>query len=780
MLAPISWLKEYVDLPPLETLVERLNQTGTTVAAIHKFGEGLEAILVGEILEVVPHPNADKLQLATVQIPGKKLSIVCGARNIAAGQKVPVAQIGTSVPVGKDGVPMKIERIKIRDIESEGMLCSAKELGLGDDHSGILILDENLRIGTPLTTALTLPETVLETEVTTNRGDELSIYGLASEIAAVTGAKHTPLKAKSSEVELKSQFKLAVRVADHRLCPRYSAQVVTDLKIGPSPAWMQLRLRESGMRPINNIVDVTNYVMLLTGQPLHAFDYSKVTGGGIIVRESKTGDRVTTLDGVTRLLGFGTIVIADKEKVLGLGGVMGGEDSGIGELTDTVVLESAIFNPVAIRQTAMKYNLRSEASLRFERGVEMAGTVRSLNLAVELLKEYAGGFSASGVIDIYPEKYQPAKVTLTSTKLNQYLGYNLPLVQAEAILTKLGLLTVSRTKDKLIVKVPSWRARDISIEEDLIEEVARVSGYDAIPSSLPTGAIPEATAISAIQLIRTIKDHLTSLGLTEVSVYPMVSESLLGEDVALKISNSISKEWGYLRTSLIPGVTQTAAMNLNLGSDPAIFEVGKVYLPKEADLPYEREALAVIGPDFVTAKGYLESLFEKLNLPAARFSACSAQYFSEDSAATVEVGNKLVGEIGELSPTWAEKTGLHRRLTIAEIDLTELMKLTSSQKSFRSIAKYPSVHEDISIVVAVSTPIGEITDGILLYSGAKYLVSVEAFDIFADPRLGGNKKSVSLSLTFQAEDKTLTDNDVRADRKKIEELLKENFKVKIR
>ncbi|HET7713685.1 MAG TPA: phenylalanine--tRNA ligase subunit beta, partial [Patescibacteria group bacterium] len=573
--------------------------------------------------------------------------IVCCAKNIEAGQKVPVAKVGTTVPVGKDGEPLKIERVKIREVESAGMLCSPKELGLGDDHSGILILDKDLKIGTPLTKALSLPETVLETEVTTNRGDELSIYGLAGEIAAITGNKHRPLITKESPVQITPAVKLTVS-ADPAFCRRYSAQVVTNLSLAPSPAFIQLRLRQAGMRPINNVVDITNYVMLLTGQPLHAFDYRKISRGEIIVRESRTGDRLTTLDGVTRQLGFGQIVISDPEKILGLGGVMGGEDSGVTNLTDTVVIESAVFDPVAIRQTTVKYNLRSEASFRFERGVEIGGTLRALNLAVELLQKYAGGKAASPVIDVYPQKYVPAHVTMTSSKLNQYLGYDYPLSQAEKILTGLGLLTASKTKDKLTVKVPSWRERDITIEEDLIEEVARIEGYDNIPSLMPSGEVPKTPPITNINLIQDIRGHLSSLGLTEVSVYPMISPDLNLEENALKISNSISGQWEYLRTSLIPGLAETSAKNINLGEEGPIFEIGKVYLPSD-ELPQEKEILALSAADFSLVKGYVQSVLEKLSLPSSKYKKGSSQLFTEDSTSFVEVNGTIAGQMGEIT-----------------------------------------------------------------------------------------------------------------------------------
>lgn len=777
MLAPLDWIKEYVTLPPLPKLVERLNQTGTTIASANIFGEGLEGITTGQILEVNPHPNADKLQLATVQVTGRKLTIVCGAKNIEAGQKVPVAPVGSSVPNGPEGVPMKIERRKIRDIESNGMLCSAKELGLGDDHSGILILPEDTKVGTKLTSVLGLPDVILDTEVTTNRGDELSIYGLAREFAAVTGVTLKPLAATKPILESKEPKKLTVKVEDPKLSRRYSAVVLSDLKIGPSPAFIQSRLRESGMRPISNVVDITNYVMLLTGQPLHAFDYSKVSGA-VTVRESRAGERITTLDGVTRVLGFGSVVIADQEKILGLAGVMGGQYSGVTELTDTIVLESAVFDQVATRRTSMKYNLRSEASLRFERGMDIEGTVRVLSLATELFKQYAGGVVASELTDIYPNPYRPTSVALTKLKLDRYLGYSFPLHRAATSLAKLGFKPAGKTKESLAVSVPSWRASDVSIEEDLIEEVARLEGYDQIPSKLPTGEIPAALPSETVNRLRTMHEHLASLGLQEVQNYSFVSEDLVGES-ALKIANSISKEWEYLRTSLIPGLAQTAAVNLNFGSPEPIFEVGKIYQPKDGDLPYEKYVLALTGSDFETVKGYFTSLLQKLGVPEASYLPCEGDFFTTGTAASVWLGETVVGEIGTLSTTYKMKSGLRKSLVLGEFDVESILAEIPAVKSYQPVAKFPVVREDISILLPSKTPIAEVVAAVL-GSGARDIVSAEPFDIFADAKLGLGKKSVSLSLSFQSREKTLTDEEVKEEKVKIEKALKEKLGAKIR
>ena len=778
MLASLSWLKEYVSTPPLPVLVDRLNETGTTVASVTTYGEGLEGILVGEILKVNPHPNADKLQLATVALPGKKLLIVCGASNIAAGQKVPVAQVGSSVPVGREGTPMKIEKVKIRDVESQGMLCSAKELGLGEDHAGILILDETLKIGSKLTAALQLPEEVLDIEVTTNRGDELSIYGLAREISVVTGSALKSLTGrKPSATTRKSP--ISVKVVNETLCPRYSAVKIGNLTVGPSPAFIQSRLRGAGMRPINNIVDITNYVMLLTGQPLHAFNAASVKGSSITVRESKAGERITTLDEITRVLGFGQIVIADSEKILALGGVMGGAGSGITTGTSEIIIESAIFDPVTIRQTVTKFNLRSEASLRYERGVDTQGTVRALEITADLLARYAGGRIVSEIVDIYPTPFQPNKVSLTKSKLDQYLGYDYSLKEAGKILSKLGLKPVSATKDKLTVEVPSWRERDISLEVDLIEEVARIEGYSKIPSVMPEGAIPVTAPHPIVTSLHQIREHLTSLGLNEVSVPPMVSRDQIHNSEALKIANSISKDWDYLRVSLVPGLISTASYNTNLGNSSAIFEIGRVYQPREGNLPVESTHLALTADSFSDLKGYIESMLERLNIPLATFLPGTSPYLAEGTVATVVLNDTVMGVLGTISPKFKGLAGLRQSLWVGELDLSSLLTNLPGPATFTPIPKYPSSREDLSILVSATVSADQIIKT-ARGAGGKMLTQVELRDIFADPKLGEGKKSVTITLTFQSPDKTLTVVEVKEEKSKVELALKNKLQAKIR
>lgn len=778
MLAPLSWLKEYVSTPPVTDLVDRLNETGTTVASVTTHGEGLEGILVGEILEVNPHPNANKLQLATVQVPGKKLSVVCGAPNIAPGQKVPVAPIGSSVPVGRDGTPMRIEEVKIRDVESQGMLCSAKELGLGDDHGGILILDPDLKIGTKLTSALGLPETVLDIEVTTNRGDELSIYGLAREISVVTGSALKSLTGrKLAAPEKKSP--ISVKVVNEALCPRYSAIKIGNLTVGPSPAFIQSRLRGAGMRPINNIVDITNYVMLLTGQPLHAFNAASVKDSSITVRESRAGERITTLDGQTRVLGFGQIVIADSEKILALGGVMGGVGSGITGDTSEIIIESAIFNPVAIRQTVTKFNLRSEASLRYERGVDTQGTVRALEITADLLARYAGGQVMSEIVDTYQTPFQPSKVSLTKSKLDQYLGYDHSLKDAGKILSKLGLKPVSVSKDKLSVEVPSWRDGDICLEVDLIEEVARIQGYSKIPSVMPEGAIPITAPNPVITSLHQIREHLTSLGLNEVSVPPMVSSDQISGNEALKIANSISTQWDFLRVSLVPGLISTAAYNADLGNSSEVFEIGRVYQPRQGDLPVESTHMALTADSFSDLKGYVESMLVRLNIPPANFLPGTSPYLASETVATVVVDDTVIGVLGTTSPHFKDLAGLRRSLWVGELDLSSLLTTLPEPTKFNPVPKFPSSQEDLSILVSVDVKADQIIKTARAVGG-KLLTQAELRDIFADAKLGEGKKSVTLSLTFQDQDKTLTDLEIKEAKSKIELALKSKLQAKIR
>jgi phenylalanyl-tRNA synthetase beta chain len=773
MKVSLSWLAEYTNPPKMDRLVKRLNETGTSVEAVTTFGEGLDQIIVGEILDVIPHPNADKLSVAKVKIPNKELNIVCGAPNITQGQKVPVAPVGASVPKGPEGAPMKIERRKIREVESKGMLCSARELGLGENHDGILILDPDTRVGEKLNKLLHLPDTIIDTEVTPNRGDKLSIYGTAREVSAVTNEKLEEIKVPKLNIE-GEEISLSAEITNPNLCRRYCAVAIGGIKIAPSPAYIQIRLAASGLRPVNNVVDITNYVMLLIGQPLHAFDKAAIEGNKIIIRASKKDEELTTLDGITRTLPPGSVVIADTKQALALGGVMGGQSSAISEQTEIIVLESAVFDPVAIRRTSMLLNLNSEASHRFQRHVDPTSTITALELAVDLLKKHASGFITSRVLDLYPNKVKAVKVTLPKDKLDQYLGYEMTINQASQTLENLGYHTSHKTENELTATVPSWREHDVSIPEDLIEDIASIEGYHKIPPVLPTGVVEPLAPTRRLPIITEVKNHLVSLGMREIYTYSMTSQDIVKQGASLKITNPTSKEWEFMRTSLIPALTETLHQNLSWGIDNDLFELSKVYLPRDKDLPNENLRLALSARDLDTAKSLLGSIFSRLDISSPTYEEKTS--VDPQTLVSVKVNGHEIGSITETSRISNQKTALKYNRILSEIDFEKVVELAHSPRQFKLPAKFPTVTEDLTFEVDAKTKIVKIMEAAM---ENKHIIlrNVDYAGTYTGNDL--SKKSVTLSLIFRSDEKTLTAEEVKQARQEIAEKLKSSLNAKI-
>ncbi|HLF72258.1 MAG TPA: phenylalanine--tRNA ligase subunit beta, partial [Dehalococcoidia bacterium] len=527
MLISLNWLSEYVPLTlPPKQLAERLTVAGAKVERIIQQGDGWEGVTVGEVLDVVQHPNADRLRLVTVDVgTGVNPTVVCGAPNVAVGQKIAFAQVGAQLRDGHTGQPATLKAATIRGVESAGMVCSERELGLSEAHEGILELDKDAPVGKAL--AEVLGDTIFELEVTPNRPDHLSMLGIAWEVAAQTRTKvREPERVYAEAANATAAQRTSVTIEDKDLCPRFLAGIVERVKVGPSPAWMQERLLAAGMRPINNVVDITNYVMLETGQPLHAFDFRKLGGGRIVVRRAREGERIRTLDGQDRELSTDTLVIADASRPVGVAGVMGGADSEVGEGTTTLLLEAANFEPTSIRRTSGALGLRSEASIRFEKGLHPELAAVAARRAMKLFVELCGGRAAKGLVDAYPAKRPDTRVVVTRRRIEQVLGVDMPTTQVRAALTDLGFGCRWVPPDRYVVRAPYWRP-DVAFADDVVEELARVSGYDKIESLPLAGAVPEPHSDPLRDLRERLRDAATAAGLQEVITYPLTTPEVL-------------------------------------------------------------------------------------------------------------------------------------------------------------------------------------------------------------------------------------------------------------
>ncbi|MFO8100803.1 MAG: phenylalanine--tRNA ligase subunit beta [Dehalococcoidia bacterium] len=634
MKVSLNWLKDYVDvnLPPQE-LAEKLTMIGLEASDVQVIGAQWDSVFVGQILGIEKHPNADRLQLATVSLGEEQHTVVCGAPNIAVGQKIAFAKVGAKLFDGHSGEYVELKPAKIRGVRSEGMVCSEKELGISDSHEGILVLDESVAPGRPL--AEIMGDTVFDISVTPNRPDCLNMIGIAREVAAMTRTMVRLPEVEYEEMDISTRDLISIEIDDPDLCPRYCGGIIKDVKIGPSPDWMQERLTAAGMRPINNIVDITNFVMLEYGQPLHAFDYEKIGGQKIIVRRGREGERMTTLDEEERELSASTLLICDADHPVALAGVMGGEESEITGQTSTIMLESANFNNVSIRHTSRGLGLISEASSRFDKGLSPELPIYGIRRAIQLMVELAGGKATGGIVDAYPGRQENPPILLSQQKTHQVLGIDFGLERIKATLEALGFECEEKGDGELLVRVPYWRT-DVSIAEDLVEEVARIVGYEEIPITLLSSEIPHHEPAPFASLRERVRDILVGCGMQETINYSLTSQDILDEPgytesmSPIRMANPLSREQEFLRTGLRGGLLSTFAANeRHQDRGIMLFEIGKVYLPREGELPDEPTMLCGViggpqfGPswfgessplDFFYAKGILQTLFAHLGI----------------------------------------------------------------------------------------------------------------------------------------------------------------------
>ena len=814
MKIPLSWLSRYVEITlPVEELAHRLSMAGAEVEGIERSGDGWEHVFVGRVLAVEPHPNADRLRLATVDIgDGSPHTVVCGAPNVAAGQTVAFAVEGATLPGAATGKRRQLKRAKIRGVESAGMVCSERELGLSDEHEGILVLETSAALGTPLAEAL--GETVLEVTPTPNRPDHLSVLGIAREVAALTGRQvREPAHAYPAEgPPVEERTSVAIEAPD--LCPRYIGTVITGLKVGPSPAWMQEALRSVGMRPINNVVDVTNFVMLETGQPLHAFDFEKLRGGRIVVRRAREGEPITLLDGSKQTLTAEDLVIADAERPLAVAGIMGGVDSEVSPQTTTILLESANFQRATNRRTAAALKKRTEASLRFEKGLNPELASVASERAMTLLLEACGGVADVGSADTYPgAAHQPA-VHLTRGRVEQILGLDVPVDQVRSILESLGFSARWVPPDKYVVYAPYWRT-DIAVADDVVEEVARIIGYDNLPTEALAGALPEPEPSGALETREMVRDALAASGLAEAINYTTLgAEDLANARVPteenvlppLRLRNPMSAERDLLRTSLRPGLLMTYAANARQargGGHTArlgFFEVGKVFVAREGDLPEERtQALALLGGvalqsvhdpsagerrrvDFFDAKAVAEAVGAALGLsleyaPPEPVSPDGAPGLSAGASAIIRAGAQVVGVVGEVAPEVRAAFEIEGVCYLLELDLAALEAARGDGVSVVALSRFPAVMEDLAIVVDAATPSAQVA---AVLERQRLVERADLFDIYTGDQIAAGKKSLAYTLTYRSPDRTLTDKEVARARAGIVKQLERDLGASIR
>ena len=802
MRVPLSWLAEYVPLrtPPAE-LAHRLTIAGLETAYEPGPGGGWANVVVGRVEDVRPHPNADRLRLADVDLGGERRTVVCGAPNVAAGQKIAFASVGATLINGKTGEPMELTAAVIRGVESAGMVCSERELGLSDEHEGILVLDDDAPIGAPLSDILPSGG-ALEIEVTANRGDCLSVLGVAHEVAASVGERVAEPPSDYPEAGGPINDAVSVEIADPDLCSRYACALIRGVRVGPSPDWLRKRLQDAGHRPINNVVDVTNYVMLEYGQPLHAFDMDAVRDARIIVRSAVEGERFASLDGQEHALRYPMLMIADPERAIGLAGVMGGANSEMTESTRNVLLESATFNAINTRRTANALKLRTDASLRFEKGLNPELAERALRRAVRLILETAGGEAAQGVCDVFPGARPAPRIPFSRAGLRRLLGADFPETQTRATLDALGFAVEDAPDGAMTVTPPYWRT-DVHIEEDVIEEVARIIGYDAIEGAPLEGPVPGAIPQPERTLREEARDALVSFGLQETISRSLVSrEDAVLPDVPepLAVHNPMSQEQTSLRTSLRPALLRDAAVATRRW--PVIvrrFEVGRVFIPRHGDLPDERETAVVVlaGPreaphwgrgatggdapesaGFYDAKGVAEALLTRLGVSAS-FLPASDPMLRQGRAAAVLVNGEQVGVVGELS---ADALRAHDVpapcAAIVEIDLTSLAPHVPAMRSaFAPFSRYPSATRDISPDLRAGVPAQAALD---LIKAHPLVIRATTFDLFEGGALPEGVKSLAFNVEFQSQERTLTASEVNdavaSIRKRMEDELGATFR----
>ncbi len=789
MRAPIRWLQDYVDidLPPGE-IAERLTMAGLEVDAVEPKRPDFSDVVVARVLSVKPHPGADKLSVCEVRAGGAVYPVVCGAPNVRAGMLSAFAKVGAVIPGG-----YTIKSTKIRGEASEGMLCSEEELGIGEDAAGIMDIGEDLPEGADLAEALGLVDTVLDIGITPNRSDCLSVIGIAREVAFLTGKtlRYPAVDPKEGGGNIGGVT--SVRILDPDLCPRYTARMIRNVKIGPSPAWMRRRLEAAGMRAINNVVDVTNFVMLEFGQPLHAFDFRFLEEGRIEVRRSRKGEPFVSLDGKERTLGGDVLMICDGKKPVAIGGIMGGLNSEVKDDTSDILLESAYFNPSSIRRSARSLGMGTDAAYRFERGIDPEGVVRAANRAAQLIAELSGGTILRGIIDEHPKPVAAAgAISLRAERVNAVLGTSIPEPEMVRILEGIEMKVEKAGAGRYSVRPPSFRV-DIEREIDLVEEIARLWGFGRVPVTMPCAA-PEPPVQSGKGVVEgRIRDFLSGSGYTEVINYSFITP-LSADRLGLperderrgwvKIANPLSEDQSVLRTTILWSLVETWRRNAYAGcSDLKIYEIGKVFFRRgEGELPLERNRVGGlitgarydeswgfggVEADFFDLKGVVEGLFDVLRFSGAEYRSDFREPFLHPGRCCgVSLGGETVGFVGEIHPDVQAALDMKARAVVFELDLDALTERFSDRVAFREIPRYPSGSRDTAFLVD-RTVEAERMLRIVREGGEELLESVDIFDVYTGRGVEEGKKSVAVRFSYRSSGRTLTDEEIRTVHERI-------------
>lgn len=799
MKASVEWLKEYsdIDVDSIK-LGDILTMTGSKVETVEQKGNDIKNVVVGKILEIKKHPDADKLVVTKVDVGDEKLQIVTGADNIKEGDIVPIAKDGSELPGG-----VKIKTGKLRGIESCGMMCSVGELGLdinqypGQIEHGIMILEKELEkdLGKDIVDILELKEDIIDFEITPNRPDCLSIEGLGREVAVSLNKsfKNPRKNIDELQIETKEQLEgLKVEITAPDLCYRYVARMVKNVKIGPSPKWMVRRLNACGMRSINNIVDITNYVMLEMGQPMHAFDINSIEGKHITVRRAKNEEKIITLDEQERILNQNDLVIADDKKAIAIAGVMGGLNSEIEEDTNIVVFESAVFYGGTVRKTAKKVGLRTESSSRFEKGLSPENALRAVNRAVELVELLGAGEIVEGKIDVYPTKQKQHKIELDVDKINNLLGTKISKEEMVEILNKLEI----KVEDGIAIS-PYFRM-DIQLLADLAEEIARFYGYDKLETTL-SKTDTTLGARNKEQLIeQKIKEVLVNSGLSEIYTYGFVSEKDLEKSnisqelvkYAITIQNPLSEEYKLMRPSTIPSMMQILATNVNKKNQSAkLFDISKNYKNvngevEKGEVPLQENILTIgmygDNIDFYVLKGIVENILEAVSVNKYNIEKeKSNESYHPGRCANLKVGKDCIATLGEVHPEVLNNYSIEKRVYLAEINITKIVKYSRNNKKYVEVPKFPAIERDIAVIVDEQIEVAQI-ENIINKKGKKLLEQINLFDIYRSEKLGENKKSVAYSLIFRDKKRTLNDEEINQTMKDIISELEKELNAELR
>ncbi|WP_291943008.1 phenylalanine--tRNA ligase subunit beta [Cetobacterium sp.] len=796
MLISLDWLKQYVDIKEdIKELENTLTMIGQEVEAIEEQGKELAKVVIGQITEYGKHPEAEKLTLLKVNIgEEEELQIVCGAPNHKLGDKVVVATIGAVLPGD-----FKIKKSKIRGIESQGMLCSEVELGLGNDGDGIIILPEDAPLGVEYRVYKKLNDVIFELEITPNRPDCLSYIGIAREIAAYYGRKIKCPEFESKKIiESINTGHIDVRIEDKERCKRFSGKVIKNIKVQESPEWLKNRLISMGLKPINNVVDATNYILFECNQPLHAYDLTKINDRKIVVRKALNGEKIVTLDGVERELNKGELIIADAEKPLGIAGIMGGESSKVTEETTEIFLECAYFTPENIRKTSKELGLSSDSSYRFERGLDIENTAEVLERAADLISQLTGGEVLEGCIDKYIEKYEKIEIPLNIEKLRKFMGKNIEIDVVGKILTNLGINIKTLNSTTIIATPPSYRG-DLTRTADLYEEIIRMYGFDNIENKMPEENIRPGVKDSMTVVVDEAKEILAKLGLQEVINYSFISKDaikMLGiTDPTLEITNPISDDMAVMRPTLIYSLLSNVRDNLNRNQNGLrFFEVSRVFTPKEDGLANEtlRASIALAGKtfktlwdpkpeamDFYTLKGFVEKFLEYMGVTRYQLDRSEDKNFHPGRSADIRIGKVKIGTFGEIHPELAENMDIKReRAYVAELDLTTLLNYRAKKVKYERIVKYPEVTRDLAVVLDRDVLVGKMLEDIK--KSSNLIESVAIFDVYQGEKIEADKKSVAISIVLRKKDGTLEESDINITVDKILKLIAKNYNGEIR